>query len=109
HLLLLEEEYLDEVRDQQEEKDLVNHYMHPPSKHSDTKSKTQNPPEFVVRDAPWSKPSPPTTPRPKPTPTHHPPPGLPLPDMADTEDFPAIGGNSNKPFATSVSWGPIRH
>lgn len=74
--------------------------MNPPSKGSNVKSKAYNPPEFVVRDAPWSKPSPPATPKP--------PPGLPPPDMADNDDFPAIGGNSNKPFPASVSWGP-RH
>lgn len=86
------------MRDQQEEKDLVNHYMNPPSKSSEPHSKSYNPPEFVVRDAPWSKSSPPISPSPPPA----------VLNMADTEDFPAIG-SSSKPFAAAVSWGPIRH
>ena len=91
---------LDEVRDQQEEKDLVNHYMHPPSKSSEVHSKSRNPPQFVVRDAPWSKSSPPISPIP--------PPAVAVLDMADPDDFPAIG-SSNKPFAAAVPWGPMRH
>ncbi|XP_028393842.1 vigilin-like [Dendronephthya gigantea] len=97
HLLVLEEEYLDEVRDQQEEKDLVSHYMNPPSKSNETHSKSRKPQEFVVRDAPWNKSSPPISPSPPPA----------VLNMADTEDFPAIG-SGNKPFAAAVPWGP-RH
>lgn len=100
-LLLLEEEYMQDVREEIEEHDLVNHYLNPPSKQS-------NQVGFVVRDAPWdnvkrsdvkrkepqaqSKPS--TQEKPLP------------PDTNNIADFPCIGSSAASPRPTA--WGPSR-
>ncbi|KAK3718445.1 hypothetical protein QZH41_014445 [Actinostola sp. cb2023] len=101
-LELLEEEYMQDVRDEIEETDLIKYYMHPPSKTSPTE-----PPGFVVRNAPWSAPQAAARSSQKPPPpqqTHqpltHP------PDTSNVDDFPTIGtGISPK----NIVWGQQRH
>lgn len=101
-LLLLEEEYMQDVRDEIEQHDVLSHYMNPPSKQS-------NQAGFVVRDAPWDnvrkgdggrKQQPPpqqqsTMEKPLP------------PDTTNIADFPCIGSSAAAPRPTA--WGPARH
>jgi len=104
HLLDLEEEYMQDIRDEVEEHDLINHYMNPPSKQSGQK------PGFVVRDAPWSKPANPTEKKKVPSTTTQEK-NTPPPDTNDTEDFPYISAATaslKKPHG-HVPWGPSRH
>lgn len=99
-LLLLEEEYMQDVRDEIEEHDLVSHYMNPPSRQS-------NQVGFVVRDAPWDnvqksdgfkkqqqQQAPPSKEQPLP------------PDTSNIGEFPCIGSASAAPRPTA--WGPAR-
>lgn len=92
---------MQDVREEIEEHDLVNHYLNPPSRQS-------NQVGFVVRDAPWdnvkrsdvkrkepqaqSKPS--TQEKPLP------------PDTNNIADFPCIGSSAASPRPTA--WGPSR-
>lgn len=92
---------MQDVRDEIEQHDVVNHYLNPPSKQG-------NQAGFVVRDAPWDnvrkadggrKQQPPpqqqsTIERPLP------------PDTTNIADFPCIGSSAAAPRPTA--WGPTR-
>ena len=92
---------MQDVREEIEEHDLVNHYLNPPSKQS-------NQVGFVVRDAPWDnvkrsdvKRKEPQT-QSKPNTQEKP---LP-PDTNNIADFPCIGSSAASPRPTA--WGPSR-
>jgi len=53
HLLLLEEEYMDEVRDRIEEKELMQKHMRP--SRTNESGGPNRPSGYMVRDAPWSQ------------------------------------------------------
>merc|ERR1711973_767129 len=84
-LLLLEEEYMQDVHEEIAQHDLVNHYLNPPSKQQSNQAH-----EFVVRDAPWNKKS-----------SEAPAP----PDTSNIADFPAI---SSAAAPRTAAWGPSR-
>lgn len=96
---------MQDVRDEIEEHDLVNHYLNPPSKQS-------NQVGFVVRDAPWDNVQNRDTGRKQQKQQQPPPPQQstkekPLPpDTSNIADFPCIGSSSAAPRPTA--WGPAR-
>jgi len=87
HLQLLEEEYMDEIREKLEEQALMNNYMKP-NRHNERKAPS-GPKEYVVSDAPWSQDSPKQ-------PEY-------VPD--DPADFPTLSGKSGA-GAQGQAWGP---
>lgn len=87
-LLLLEEEYMQDVHEEVAQHDLVNHYLNPPSKKQSGHAQG-----FVVRDAPWNKKSD--------THAETPPP----PDTSNIADFPSI---SSAAAPRAAAWGPSR-
>jgi len=97
-LELLEEEYMQDVRDEIEEIDVISYYMNPPSK-----TPSSEPAGYVVRDAPWSTPQ--ASSKPPPKQQSHQSKSQP-PDTSNVDDFPTIGtGASPK----NVVWGQPRH
>lgn len=54
HLLMLEEEYMDEIRDRLEERELLQEYMKPP-RQSQPESGKEKSFGYVVTDAPWNQ------------------------------------------------------
>lgn len=85
---------MQDVREEVEELNLVDHYLNPPSKQP---SQSQG---FVVRDAPWAKSQNQKDPRKVPA-------AAPPPDTSNVADFPAIGSSGSAPKA--MVWGPSRH
>ncbi|XP_032233771.2 vigilin-like [Nematostella vectensis] len=98
-LLLLEEEYMQSVKEEIEEYDAISYYMNPPSKTSPSPPPQAGGQGFVVRDAPWNAQG--GKGRPPKERDGHPPP----PDTTNTMDFPSIG-NSVAPKTTV--WGHRR-
>lgn len=107
-LELLEEEYMQDVRQEIEEFDMISYYMNPPSKTPASEPKSS----FVVRDAPWSNAQGGNNSSRKPPPQQqqqhqaHSPLSQP-PDTSNVDDFPTIGAGSGAP--KNVVWGQPRH
>ncbi|XP_031553878.1 vigilin-like [Actinia tenebrosa] len=94
-LELLEEEYMQDIKEEIEEYDMVNYYMHPPSKNS-----SSEPQGYVVRDAPWSNAKPKSTPAKE---SNHQEAQFPQPpDTFNALDFPSIGTSVSP---KNVVWG----
>jgi len=99
HLCVLEEEYMDEVYERNETKNMMASYMAP--------ARSDNPPPsnnnnygYVVRDAPWSQPTPRQENGVAPSaPSEY------IPDKDNTSDFPVLGGKSGLSQQTRA-WGP---
>ncbi|GFT30691.1 vigilin [Nephila pilipes] len=85
HLLNLEEEYLQDLR----EKDLMRQYTMPPSRNGTHDSEgNRNDKGFVVKGAPWDKKGA-------------------APDTTNTQEFPSFGSGGDMP-PKPVAWGPSR-
>ncbi|GFS49777.1 vigilin [Trichonephila inaurata madagascariensis] len=85
HLLNLEEEYLQDLR----EKDLMRQYTMPPSRNGTHDSEAnRNDKGFVVKGAPWDKKGA-------------------APDTTNTQEFPSFGSGGDMP-PKPVAWGPSR-
>jgi len=93
HLILLEEEYMEDVRDRQEERDLMSSYMVNRNPSSGGRGSNQAG-EFVVKDAPWSAPASRNAPKAN----------FNL-DASSPGDFPSLGGASVH-GGSSKAWGP---
>lgn len=93
HLILLEEEYMEDVRDRQEERDLMSSYMVNRNPSSGGRGGGQSG-EFVVKDAPWSAPAPKNAPKAN----------FNL-DASSPGDFPSLGGATVN-GGSSKAWGP---
>jgi len=96
HLLVLEEEYMDEVYERNETKDMMASYMAP----SRNDAPSSNPYGYVVRDAPWSQQSQ--------RQENGPPPCAPaeyIPDKDNNSEFPVLGGKAGY-GQQSRPWGP---
>jgi len=103
-LELLEEEYMQGVREEIEEIDMVSYYMNPPSKTS-----SSEPSGYFVRDAPWSNKKGGNTHSQKPPPQKQS--QAPMsqpPDTSNVDDFPTIGAGSGV-SPKNVVWGQPRH
>lgn len=99
HLLVLEEEYMDEVYERNETKQMMSSYM-APSRNESSNNASNNPFGYVVRDAPWSQQSQ--------RQENGPPPPAPaeyIPDKDNNSEFPVLGGKAG--FGQqSRPWGP---
>lgn len=93
HLILLEEEYMEDVRERQDERDLMSSYMVNRNPSSGGRGGNQSG-EFVVKDAPWSAPAPRNAPKAN----------FNL-DASSPGDFPSLGGPAVN-GGTSKPWGP---
>lgn len=104
HLLVLEEEYMDEVYERNETRSMMASYM-APSRSNEPPPSNNNSYGYVVRDAPWSQ----TTPRQQQKQQENgAPPSAPaeyIPDKDNTSDFPVLGGKSGL-GQQSRAWGP---
>lgn len=87
HLLLLEEEFLQDIID----KERLRQYTLPPSKHGSSEAETPrgDPRGFVVTGAPWDKKN------------------KAAPDTSNTQEFPSFGTGGDVP-TKPVAWGPSR-
>jgi len=102
HLCVLEEEYMDEVYERNETRNMMASYM-APTRNEAPPSGGGNNYGYVVRDAPWSQSSqrqengaPP--PPPAAAPEY-------IPDKDNTSDFPVLGGKSGH-GQENRAWGP---
>ncbi|KAG8181791.1 hypothetical protein JTE90_000083 [Oedothorax gibbosus] len=86
HLLNLEEEYIQDVK----ERDFMKQYTHPPSRNGnyDANGPRYNDKGFVVKGAPWEK-------------------GSSVPDTTNVQEFPSFGSGGDMP-TKPVAWGPSR-
>jgi len=105
HLLMLEEEYMDEVYERNEQRSMMQSYMAPSRGDGDNRPR-ENANGYEVSDAPWSKgkqnnrskengaPPPATAP-----PEY-------IPDKDNASDFPTLGGKSGQgQQAGGMAWG----
>jgi predicted RNA-binding protein YlqC (UPF0109 family) len=102
HLLVLEEEYMDEVYERNETRSMMASYMAPSRSEGGPKNDKSNN-GYVVSDAPWNRSSQP--------PQHNgtsngtaPPPEY-IPDKDNASDFPSLGGKMGH-GQQSRAWGP---
>jgi len=102
HLLVLEEEYLDEVYERNEQKHMMESYM-APSRTDAPSGNGNNPFGYVVRDAPWSQQSQRQENRPPPPPQSAP--AEYIPDKDNNSEFPVLGGKAGY-GQQSRPWGP---
>jgi polyribonucleotide nucleotidyltransferase len=101
HLLLLEEEYMDEVYERNETQHMMASYM-APSRNAKEDAPSNNAYGFVVRDAPWNQQNARNQ-------QNGPPPAAPapeyIPDKDNNADFPVLGGKAGY-GQQSRAWGP---
>lgn len=98
YLVVLEEEYLEDVRDRHDSRNLIADYF---DKSSKKDSKDANAQGFVVRDAPWNNKG-----DQKQQQQHQKPAtkaSQPIPDSSNQSDFPSLGAAANKQDA--AAWG----
>jgi len=101
HLLVLEEEYMDEVYERNETRHMMSAYMAPPRNEGGGKNEKSNN-GYVVSDAPWNRSAQP--PKQNGTANGTAPPEY-IPDKDDAADFPSLGGKSGH-GQQSRAWGP---
>jgi len=96
HLLMLEEEYLDDVRERYNDRNTISDYFAQKSNAKNEAGGQMNTKGFVVRGAPWEQQSGRNGPQQ-------------VPDSSDTHDFPSLGlGSDAKANGKqgSAAWGP---
>jgi len=102
HLLVLEEEYMDEVYERNEQKHMMASYMAPPSRNDKPQKSSGDSYGYVVTDAPWNQQK--SQRHENGTPATPPPPTEYIPDKDNTSDFPVLGGKTG--HQQNRAWGP---